>query len=110
MNTSPAEAALRIYQEGEASVISYGMTDEDVENFASHHLIAVASDGSSLATTGKLSVGKPHPRSYGTNPRFIQKFMVTSVPSTTTVTITMPSNESGSGATTLIALLATLSS
>ena len=57
------------------SVISYGMTDEDVENFASHHLIAVASDGSSLATTGKLSVGKPHPRSYGTNPRFIQKFV-----------------------------------
>ena len=42
MNTSPAEAALRIYQEGEASVISYGMTDEDLENFASHHLIAVA--------------------------------------------------------------------
>jgi hypothetical protein len=29
-----------------------------------------------------------------------KKFMVTSVPSTTTITITMPSNESGSGATT----------
>ena len=29
-----------------------------------------------------------------------KKFMVTSVPNTTTVTITMPSNESGSGATT----------
>ena len=29
-----------------------------------------------------------------------KKFMVTSVPSTTTLTITMPSNESGSGATT----------
>ena len=75
MNTSPAEAALRIYQKGEASVISYGMTDEDVENFASHPLIAVASDGSSLSATGKLSVGKPHPRSYGTNPRFIQKYV-----------------------------------
>ena len=75
INTSPAEAALRIYQKGEASVISYGMTDEDVENFASHPLIAVASDGSSLSATGKLSVGKPHPRSYGTNPRFIQKYV-----------------------------------
>ena len=29
-----------------------------------------------------------------------KKFMVTSVPSSTTITITMPSNESGSGATT----------
>ena len=29
-----------------------------------------------------------------------KKFMVTTVPSSTTVTITMPSNESGSGATT----------
>jgi N-acyl-D-amino-acid deacylase len=75
LGTNPAEAALRIYQEGEASVVSYGMTDEDVETFASHPLIAVASDGSSLSTTGKLSVGKPHPRSYGTNPRFIQKYV-----------------------------------
>ena len=29
-----------------------------------------------------------------------KKFMVTSVPTSTTITITMPSNESGSGATT----------
>ena len=32
-----------------------------------------------------------------------KKFMVTSVPSSTTITITMPSNESGSGATHLVA-------
>ena len=30
MGTTPAEAALRIYEVGEASVISYGMTEEDV--------------------------------------------------------------------------------
>ena len=75
MGTTPAEAALRIYQEGEASVISYGMTEEDVETFAVHPLVAVASDGSSLSNEGVLSVGKPHPRSYGTNPRFIQKYV-----------------------------------
>ena len=75
MGTTPAEAALRIYEVGEASVISYGMTEEDVETFAAHPLVAVASDGSSLSTEGVLSVGKPHPRSYGTNPRFIQKYV-----------------------------------
>ena len=75
MGTTPAEAALRIYQEGEASVISYGMIEEDVETFAAHPLVAVASDGSSLSNEGVLSVGKPHPRSYGTNPRFIQKYV-----------------------------------
>ena len=38
-------------------------------------MIAVASEGSSVSTEGILSVGKPHPRSYGTNPRFLQKFV-----------------------------------
>jgi len=75
MGTTPAEAALRIYEKSEAMVVSYGMTDEDVETFAAHPLIAVASDGESLSTEGVLSAGKPHPRSYGTNPRFIQKFV-----------------------------------
>ena len=75
MGTTPAEAALRIYEKSEAMVVSYGMTDEDVETFAAHPLIAVASDGESLSTEGVLSAGKPHPRSYGTNPRFIQKYV-----------------------------------
>ena len=51
------------------------MIEEDVETFAAHPLVAVASDGSSLSNEGVLSVGKPHPRSYGTNPRFIQKYV-----------------------------------
>ena len=75
MQTTPAEAALRIYEKSEAMVVSYGMTDEDVETFASHPLIAVASDGESLSTEGVLSAGKPHPRSYGTTPRYIQKYV-----------------------------------
>ena len=75
MGTTPSEAVLRIYQEGEAMVVMQSMDEEDVETFAKHPLIAVASDGSSMSTEGILSVGKPHPRSYGTNPRFIQKFV-----------------------------------
>ena len=75
MGTTPAEAALRIYEKSEAMVVSYGMTDDDVETFAAHPLIAVASDGESLSTEGVLSSGKPHPRSFGTNPRFIEKYV-----------------------------------
>jgi N-acyl-D-amino-acid deacylase len=32
-------------------------------------------NGSSLWATGPLSVGKPHPRSYGTNPRVLGHFV-----------------------------------
>jgi N-acyl-D-amino-acid deacylase len=70
-----AEATMRLYERGEASVIVHAMQEADVETIASHPLIAVGSDGSSLSASGVLSVGKPHPRSYGTNPRFLVRFV-----------------------------------
>ncbi len=75
MGTTPAEAILRIYQEGEAWVVIQSMDEKDVDTFAKHPMIAVASDGSSMSKEGVLSVGKPHPRSYGTNPTYIQHFI-----------------------------------
>ena len=75
MGTTPAEAILRIYEKSEAYVVFNSMDEKDVDKFAKHPLIAVASDGSSVSKDGVLSVGKPHPRSYGTNPRFIQKYV-----------------------------------
>jgi len=75
MGTTPAEAVLRVYQEGEVSVVMKSMDQKDVDTFAKHPLVAVASDGSSMSTEGILSAGRPHPRSYGTNPAFIQTFV-----------------------------------
>ena len=75
MRIPPAETVLSMYEKGEAMVIEYSMDENDVDKFAKHHLIAVASDGSSVSKEGILSAGKPHPRSYGTNPRFIQKYV-----------------------------------
>ena len=66
---------MRLYERGDASVILHAMQEPDMETIAQHPLIAVGSDGSSLATEGILSVGKPHPRSYGTNPRFLAQFV-----------------------------------
>ena len=70
-----AEAALRLYEMADAQVIIHMMQDADVDTIAGHPLISVASDGSSISTEGVLSVGKPHPRSYGTNPRFLANFV-----------------------------------
>ena len=74
MEVSPEEAVLGLYCESEASVISHGMQEDDVETIARHPLISVASDGTSLSTEGVLSQGLPHPRSYGTNPRFLAHY------------------------------------
>ena len=74
METEPEEAVLSLYLQAEVSVISHGMREEDVEIIASHPLISVASDGTSISTEGILSAGRPHPRSYGTNPRYLAHY------------------------------------
>jgi N-acyl-D-amino-acid deacylase len=75
MRCDPAEAAMGLYERGEASVIAHAMQEADVEAIARHPWVAVGSDGSSLSASGLLSVGKPHPRSYGTNPRYLAHFV-----------------------------------
>ena len=70
-----AEAAARLYEMGEAMVIIHAMREDDMHLIAQHPLISVGSDGSSLSTKGILAVGKPHPRSYGTNPRVFASFV-----------------------------------
>ena len=71
----PAEAAVRLYEMGEAMVVIHAMREDDVLEIAQHPLISVGSDGSSLSTEGVLSAGVPHPRSYGTFPRFIAEYV-----------------------------------
>ena len=75
LGCTPAEAALKLFEKGDASCVSHFMVDEDVDLIAQHPLISVASDGSSLSTEGVLSAGMPHPRSYGTNPRYLSRFV-----------------------------------
>jgi N-acyl-D-amino-acid deacylase len=75
LRCDPAEAALELYEKGDGSVIVHGMQQADLELIARHPLISVASDGTSLSTEGILSVGRPHPRSYGTNPRYLAQMV-----------------------------------
>ena len=75
LGCEPREAPLRLYEMGDGSVIIHVMQEADVETIARHPMISVCSDGSSLSTEGILAAGRPHPRSYGTNPRFLARYV-----------------------------------
>lgn len=71
-----AEAALRLYEASDGAYVLHTMEEEDVEVIAQWRLMSVCSDGNSLRTAGPLSAGKPHPRSYATNSRYIETFVM----------------------------------
>lgn len=56
------------------SIIGFAMTEENVKLFLSHRLGMPASDGSVYSPEGPLGQTMPHPRSYGTFPRFLGKY------------------------------------
>lgn len=60
----PIDAALRIIQNGDASVASFNMKESDIVNFMKQDFISTDSDGSD-----------GHPRKYGTFPKFIQEYV-----------------------------------
>lgn len=56
-------------------IIGFAMTEENVKMFLSHPLGMPISDGSVYAPYGPLGEMTPHPRSYGTFPRFLGKYV-----------------------------------
>ena len=66
---------LLIDENGSVSMCGFGMSEENTSRILSHPLCMVASDSSARATYGKLSEGNPHPRSYGTFPRFLGRYV-----------------------------------
>ncbi|WP_052144656.1 N-acyl-D-amino-acid deacylase family protein [Halalkalibacter okhensis] len=73
---TPVEAMLDlIYEEkGAVKMIKFSMSEQDVRTVARGKLSMVGSDGYALAVDGPLSMGKPHPRSYGSFPRVIDQY------------------------------------
>jgi N-acyl-D-amino-acid deacylase len=61
-------------ENGDVNMVCFAMTEDNVKMFLSHKLGMPASDGYVYSPTGELSTGKPHPRSYGTFPRFLGKY------------------------------------
>jgi N-acyl-D-amino-acid deacylase len=76
-HTDPYEFVcdLLISEGGDLSIIGFGMSEENTALILKHPLVMLGSDGVALAPYGKLSEGIPHPRNYGTFPRFLGKYI-----------------------------------
>jgi N-acyl-D-amino-acid deacylase len=62
---------LIVEEGGNVDIVGFGMSDETTEQVLKHPLVMLCSDGSALAPYGPLHRGMPHPRNYGTFPRFL---------------------------------------
>ncbi|MFH1941879.1 MAG: D-aminoacylase [bacterium] len=62
---------LLIEEEGGVSICGFGMSDENTEKVLAFPLTMVGTDGDAVAPYGLLSKGNPHPRHYGTFPRYL---------------------------------------
>ena len=71
----PDEALLRLLEEGRTNVsfVGHAMSEAQVARVLAHPLVMVASDGYAMAPRGEALERRPHPRSYGTFARVLQK-------------------------------------
>lgn len=65
------EVAREMLRVGGASMVYHLMSEDDVARILSHPHVGVASDGD-IQTVGE---GRPHPRSYGNNPRVLGHYV-----------------------------------
>lgn len=74
MGQEPAHAMMDflLAEEGVASIILFMMSEENVVLGIAHPLLMIGSDSLALATG---QGGKPHPRTYGTFPRVLGKYV-----------------------------------
>ena len=73
----PEEALLDLLleQEGEGFQISFGNTEPNLTRALALPFTHIGSDGSALAVGMRTPMGKPHPRSFGTHPRVLAKYV-----------------------------------
>ena len=76
-DTGPEEALLDLLleQEGEGFQISFGNTEPNLRQALALPFTHIGSDGSALAVGMRTPMGKPHPRSFGTYPRVLAKYV-----------------------------------
>ncbi len=57
------------------SKVAFTMNEDNLRKLLKHPLVGIGSDGYALADHGPLGEGKPHPRSYGSFPRVLGKYV-----------------------------------
>lgn len=74
LGISMAEAAayVCVKTEAKASCIAFVMCEEDVLTMLQQNDFCIGSDGVSYSLAPEENAGKPHPRNYGTFPRFLR--------------------------------------
>jgi len=74
LGLSMAETIAKVALETDAQTtcISFAMCDEDVDYMLAQPNFAIGSDGRGLSLDPKENRGKPHPRNFGTFPRFLR--------------------------------------
>jgi len=74
---SPFDVFIEILtsENGNVPCIYHEMCEEDVKTVMCHPTAMIGSDGIALSPKGILGNHKPHPRSYGTFPRVLAKFV-----------------------------------
>lgn len=60
---------------GDVGMIGHGMSETNTAALLAHPLAMLCSDGGAYAPYGPLSVGSPHPRGYGSFPRFLGHYV-----------------------------------
>jgi len=73
----PLETAfdLIVASEGLVACVWFDQLEDNVQTLMRHPMVVVGSDGSSLKPEGVLSQRKVHPRSYGTFPRVLGRYV-----------------------------------
>jgi len=66
---------LIVMSEGQAAAVFFDQLEDNVRTLMRHPLVVIGSDGSALAPRGVLGQRKPHPRSYGTFPRVLGRYV-----------------------------------
>ena len=70
-NTTPEEFALKMLERGDASLVSFNMSEDDIERIMQQVWTMTCTDGD-LPTMG---VGVPHPRAYGAFARKLKRYV-----------------------------------
>jgi N-acyl-D-amino-acid deacylase len=66
---------LLLEEEGQVSMISFTMSEENLIRILKHPLTCLCTDGELVSTSGLLAKGKPHLRYYGSFPRAIAEYV-----------------------------------
>jgi N-acyl-D-amino-acid deacylase len=74
-NEMEAVFDLLLAEDAQVSIVSFGMSEDDVRRVMRSPYGMVGSDGSAVSPRGVLGRGKPHPRYYGTFPRVIGHYV-----------------------------------